>query len=509
MAEGDEEGSGAGRAWARRGLAVAAIAVTALALASLDLRTLVGSARLATVSLAESTVPGCRDTSGTVTLDRAAPAGGTTVALATTNPSARVPARVSVPEGESSAAFAVATTTVTDPQAGEVSATLGDTTTAAPLGVRPAGVAALRLVAPTVHEGEQALATVALECPAAPGDVLVSLASAEPRVAAPAQASVTVPAGEDSATVAFTAGNVDAAAAARLTATAAGIGQAARLRVLPVDYGVPERTGMFDASAIAEASGLAASRRNPGWLYLVDDEHPREVWAMRPDGSDRTRIAVSGFAGRDTESLAVGPCGPTDPGSCLYIGDTGDNLGTHPDVAILRVAEPDLARRGEVVQVSADTIRVRYPDGAHDAEALLVDGAGAVYLVTKDAGPDGAGAARLYGASGFRGGTLTDLGPVAVPAPALPLAQTLVGNVVTGGDFRPGRVVLRTYDHAVEYVAPGPDAPLTEFPTWPAREVPSAREPQPEAIAYATERCGYHTAGERVGDLWFVACGDE
>ncbi|HVM00029.1 MAG TPA: hypothetical protein VM324_12120 [Egibacteraceae bacterium] len=269
-------------------------------------------------------------------------------------------------------------------------------------------------------------------------------------------------------------------------------------------YGAPRRTGMFDAERIPEASGLAASHRNPGWLYLVDDERPREVWAMRTDGSDLRPIPLDGFVGRDTEALAVGPCGPGNADPCVYVGDIGDNLGTHADVGILRFPEPDLA--GPLGPVRPDAVRVRYPDGPVDAEALLVDEAGVPYVVTKEPGPDGSGAARLFAADGFADGVLVALGEVPLPEPLVPLLATVVGVVVTGGDHRDGRVVLRTYDHVVEFVAPDPSAPLSSFPSWPSREVPAAREPQAEAVAFAAGGCGYYTVGEQVGDVWFVPC---
>lgn len=499
----------AGRArWRRRLLVVGAIALTALALASIDLRGLlgwagIGAVRVQAVEVASATVAGCHEVAARVTLDRDAPDGGARVALESTNPAATVPPHVTVPRGARSARFTVGTRRVDAARAGAVEATLGGATARTALGVRPAGVRALLLDTERAFEGEPVRARVELECPAG-DDTTVRVTSAAPDVAAPEGGDVVVAAGETAAALTVVAGHVEAASSARLAASA-GAGEAtATLAVLPVDYGAPVRAGTFDATVVPEASGLAASRRSPGWLYVVDDDRPREVWAMRTDGSGRTRVPLAGFTGRDTESLAVGACGPGDTRPCLFVGDVGDNLGAWDAVTILRVPEPALP--GPIGPLEGDTIRVAYPDGPRDAEALLVDADGTPYLVSKDAGPDGTGAARLYGADGFATGTLADLGPVPVPEPVLALAGAVVGNVVTGGDHRPGRVLLRTYDHAVEYVAPDPHAPLATFPTWPAREVPTARELQSEAVTYAWDRCGFFTAGERVGDLWFVAC---
>lgn len=387
----------------------------------------------------------------------------------------------------------------------------------------PPAVASLRLDPPAVEGCLPAQATVVLDRAASEGGLDVSLGASTAAADVPAQ--ITVPAGADRRSFPVATSPVAVGDRAELRAGAGNATVTADLQIVPVraatvaadpppaclagftdhhGYADPERTGAFDAGRIPEASGLAASRRNPGWLYLVDDQEPTEIWAVRPDGSGLQPIPIEGFVGRDTEDLAVGPCGPHDPTPCVYVGDIGDNLSSHPDVAILRFAEPDLS--GPVAPVIPATIRVRYPDGPADAETLLVDDAATPYIVTKETREDGASAARLFAAPGFADGELTPLGPVPVPEPARPLAAGFVGLAVTGGDYRDGRVALRTYDSVVEYVAPDPAAPLAELPSWPSREVPSARQPQSEAVGWVADGCGYVTASEQVGDLWLTAC---
>jgi hypothetical protein len=274
-------------------------------------------------------------------------------------------------------------------------------------------------------------------------------------------------------------------------------------------YGPPRRVGEFDVAAVPEASGLAASRRNPDVLYLLDDRPgTSEVWAIGTDGAMLGAIGVTGLDARDTEALAVGPCAAGDAAMCVYVGDIGDNLRSRDAVTVHRFAEPDLA--GAVPEsVVADRARLTYPDGAHDAEALFLDDAGSLYIVTKapfDSERVETGAARLYRAAAFADGELEDLGILPVPEPEAPLQSRLVGNVVTGGDYLAGQVLLRTYDQVLEYTAPSPDADVATLPAWPVRALPAPFEPQSEAIAWAPDGCGFYTAGEIVGDLWFVPC---
>jgi hypothetical protein len=276
-------------------------------------------------------------------------------------------------------------------------------------------------------------------------------------------------------------------------------------------YAEPVRVGTFDAVAIPGASGLVASRRDPTVLYLLDDRPGTdEIWAVRTDGTMIGPVGVAGLDALDTEALALGPCGPTDPAMCVYVGDIGDNLRSRTDITVHRFPEPDLTTGPPVEPVAADVIRLRYPDGAQeDAEALLVDDEGVPLIVTKarfDRETGQTGPTRLLRAPGWADGMLVDLGELAIPEPAIPLQSRFVGNVVTGGDQLPGRVVLRTYDQVVELVAAEPTARLETLASWMVHTPPAPFEVQSEAIAYAPDGCGYYTVGEGSGDIWFTAC---
>ncbi len=269
-----------------------------------------------------------------------------------------------------------------------------------------------------------------------------------------------------------------------------------------VTYEAPVKVGTFDAAMIPEASGLAAGYRNPGVLYLLND-HPdtRHVWAVRTDGETIGRIAFTADPALDAESLAIAPCTAGSASRCLYVADIGDNSSQRSSIRIWRFPEPDLSAGVPAGVVAADLITLRYPDGAHNAEALIVDDAGVPHILTKverDADGTPSGPPELYAAPGFASGQLTAHGTVPLPRPGL----------VTGGEARAGRVLVRTYTDLFEYVAPVAGAPLRELASWPATAVPVAPEPQGEAVTYAADGCGYYTVSERVGDIWFSRCSD-
>jgi hypothetical protein len=135
---------------------------------------------------------------------------------------------------------------------------------------------------------------------------------------------------------------------------------------------------------VGEASGLAVSRRVPGRLWTHNDSGKPVLYALDSKGAVTARVAVTGAATEDWEALAVGPC---PAGSCLYLGDIGDNGAARAQIAVYRVPEP---AAGEETAAVGDVFRATYPDGRHDAEALLVTSDGTMIIVTKgETGPVG------------------------------------------------------------------------------------------------------------------------
>ena len=139
---------------------------------------------------------------------------------------------------------------------------------------------------------------------------------------------------------------------------------------------------LVKVSELPEGSGVAASKRSPGRLWAHNDSGEPVLIALDTNGAVAGRVHVSGARVEDWEAIAVGPCAA---GSCIYVGDIGDNDAGRGSITIYRVPEP--AGPSSPAGV-ADVLRVSYPDGAHDAETLLVTPAGDILIVTKgDTGP--------------------------------------------------------------------------------------------------------------------------
>jgi glucose/arabinose dehydrogenase len=200
-----------------------------------------------------------------------------------------------------------------------------------------------------------------------------------------------------------------------------------------LECAAPERIASLPAS-IREASGIAPVRGAPGHYWVHNDsEGEPALYALDRRGAIAARISMPSVEQFDWEDIATAPCAG---GNCVYIADIGDNLHRRSDIAILRFPEPAL-HDGTVATV--DRFPVRYPDGAHDAEAIFVLPDGQLFIVTK--GRDTAAAVYRYPGA-LRSETVTlervqQLTPGIVQLP----------DMVTGAAASPdgATVAIRTY----------------------------------------------------------------
>lgn len=245
-------------------------------------------------------------------------------------------------------------------------------------------------------------------------------------------------------------------------------------------------------ATLNEISGLAASRTHDGVLWAHNDSGgAASVYGIGTDGADLGTWTLTGATNRDWEDMAIGP-GPDPEADSLYLADIGDNLQARADIVIYRVPEPDPSA-GSAAMASPDKLTITYPDGAHDAEALLVDPltgdliivdkewSGGPTLVYRAPGDLAAGSTTVLESVGY-----LDLGPY--------------GQLATGGDISvDGSVVaLRTYSHVLFWWRqPGATVAETLQSSAPC-EAPVANEAQGETVALLPAGDGYVTISEGV-----------
>ncbi len=206
----------------------------------------------------------------------------------------------------------------------------------------------------------------------------------------------------------------------------------------------PQQMGTLDNAALKEVSGMAASRRHPGVLYVHNDgsEAGTLVYAITEQGDTLATYQLADVEPEDVEAIAVGP-GPEQGMHYLYLGDIGSNEG-RSSVEIYRVPEPEAQHQMKTQRVKdVTTLRLEYPDGKYDAEALMVDSNQDLYIVTKNGKT---GESRVYRKAAAADST--ELEHVAT----LNFGQGLLGEskAVTGGDIsaQGTEAVLRTYHSA-------------------------------------------------------------
>ena len=259
--------------------------------------------------------------------------------------------------------------------------------------------------------------------------------------------------------------------------------------------------GTIASNALAETSGIAASRRASGVWWVHNDSGDRaRVFAIGNDGRDLGEFDLAGAAAVDWEDIAVGP-GPSAGTSSLYLADIGDNAKSRSSVQVYRVAEPlvDPAAAPGPPQTldGVATLNLTYPDGPHDAEALLVDpNTGDLFVVTKDLV---GGVAQVFRApANLASGSTTALTQVAT-------VSLGAGQGVTGADVtRAGDVVaLRTYLSVVLYPRPAGQSLAQAFThascagsAPPFGSATPASERQGEAIGFTPDGRGYVTVSE-------------
>ncbi len=233
-------------------------------------------------------------------------------------------------------------------------------------------------------------------------------------------------------------------------------------------------------------SGLVVTRT--GYVAISDsntDKRAIRIWLL--DRHCRLVRSISyPTAAYDPEDAAVGRDGT------IYVADIGDNGSRRSTIGLWRIA-PGSTR--------PHLYRYRYPDHAHDAEALLLAADDSPIFVTKEPG-----VSHLYVPTGppdpsGRPVALREVGTFTPVVTGTPNGLGIAGNLlVTGGANAPDRtsVALRTYSDAYVWDVPDRDVVKAITSTSP-RIVPLPGEPQGESVAFDLTGTRLFTISDREG----------
>lgn len=254
-------------------------------------------------------------------------------------------------------------------------------------------------------------------------------------------------------------------------------------------YGTPTKIANLKNPAVTESSGLAASRLNPNiyWTHNDSGDGPL-VYAFDATGESRAVFRVTGADARDWEDMGVGP-GPKRGQPYLYLGDIGDNEEKRSEIVVYRVVEPLLTaadktstKKDPKTTAPAEAIRLRYPDGKHNAETLLVHPvSGNLYVVTKvllKSPTVYEAAAPLVAGQVI---TMKRVGEIKVPS--------LFGGALTGGSISPDGRRLALCDYLQGYELALPPSSTNFDDIWKQKIIgfDLGQREQGEAIAYRAD----------------------
>jgi hypothetical protein len=239
-------------------------------------------------------------------------------------------------------------------------------------------------------------------------------------------------------------------------------------------------------SRLTALSGMVATRK--GFVVINDGvplESGKRVFFLDDQCNVDKSVSYGGGGPRDTEDMVLSADGKT-----LWIADTGDNQRDRETVGLWSMPV-DGSKQPKIH-------RLTYPDGAHDAEGLLLDGDDTPIIVTKEVGkPAGLySPATALKTNNSTGVALKRVGEVTVPISTTPSGFPLGRGSIDGAAIAPGgtKVALRTYSDALEWDVKGGDV-LAALKTKP-RVTPLPNEPFGEAISYSADGKSFLTVSD-------------
>lgn len=144
-------------------------------------------------------------------------------------------------------------------------------------------------------------------------------------------------------------------------------------------------TGKLGSSAIKEASGLAASSLDAGFLWVINDSGAKpELHLIETNGRYRGKTTLSAANNLDWEDLASFQL---EGKPWLLAADTGDNESRRDSCTLYILHEPELPATDKSLDHQSRIqwrIRFRYEDGPRDCESVAVDAnSGKILLLSK------------------------------------------------------------------------------------------------------------------------------
>jgi hypothetical protein len=253
------------------------------------------------------------------------------------------------------------------------------------------------------------------------------------------------------------------------------------------DFAKGKKLAELKNKKLEEASGLASSINNKGYLWTHNDSgNGPNIFLIDTALNVKLKCTLRGIKNRDWEDIAVGP-GPDESKNYIYVGDIGDNNAQYQYKYIYRFEEPKLAGESkEIVVDQYDKITFQLQDKKKDCEALLINPLTKdLFLISKREEP-----VFVYTIS-YPQSTTDTL--TAAKGVSLPFTQIVAGDFSADGK----EVLLKNYQNIYYWkIAEGQS--IDDVFSSTAKILPYEEEPQGEAITFARDASGFYTISEKV-----------
>jgi hypothetical protein len=238
--------------------------------------------------------------------------------------------------------------------------------------------------------------------------------------------------------------------------------------------------GLIDKH-LPEASGIASSIANPGYIWSVNDSgNPAKVYLIDTTAHVKLTCKLP-VDNRDWEEVAVGP-GPDASKTYIYVGEIGDNNAAYDTKYVYRFEEP-VAGADSLDVLLTDTLKIQMPDGKRDTETMMIDPfTKDLYLISKR--EDSVSVYKV--AQPFSKEIMT-----AQKVATIPFKKIVAGSFSKDGL----EILLKDYDH-IYYWTRSKDEPFEKTLLKTPEELPYEIEAQGESITWALDGKGFYTLSE-------------
>ena len=265
-----------------------------------------------------------------------------------------------------------------------------------------------------------------------------------------------------------------------------------------------ERTGWLKNDDLLEASGMMASFSREGDFFLHNDEGEPVLYAIDEAGDHLGSVEIVPARNRDWEDITSVP---VEDGRWIVAGDIGDNKAKRKSIKLYFAEEPKTGKHDRYSGRTdlKHTLRLTYPDGPRDCEAMAYDPIGKqILFLTKRDKPARMYAIDLQTALTEAVAELKFLGEIAKLRPPTSTdrfhwgARTDYISQPTGFDISPdgSEAAIITYRSLYRFRRETDESWLSALQRKPA-EVVGPPAPQNEAISYTVDGKAIYVTTEK------------